>query len=79
MEPPAVINGAASRANPSSEYALMSCAVRYASRLVLRKSPSSASFGANATECSSMSTLSVWVRTFLKNSAISSSRVTSQG
>ena len=59
MLPPLVISGAASRASATSEYALMSCATRKASRVVLTKSPSSASFGANATECSIKSTRSV--------------------
>ena len=39
------MSGAASRASATREYALTSWAVRNASRVVLRKSPSSASFG----------------------------------
>src|SRR2546429_506297 len=50
-------DGAAARASATSEYALTSCATRKASRLVFTNSPSSASFGANATECSSRCSL----------------------
>src|SRR5438874_4751709 len=57
----------------------MSWATRNASRVVLTKSPSSASLGANATECRSKSTRSVCPRTSWKNLAISSSLETSQG
>ena len=61
MLPPLVISGAASRASATNEYALTSCATRKASRVVLTKSPSNASRGAYARECSIKSTRSVWL------------------
>ena len=54
-------------------------AIRNAARLVWRNSPSSASFGANATECRSRWSLPNWSPMVLKTPAISSSFVTSHG
>src|SRR5205085_502100 len=73
MLPPLVISCAASRVRATSEYALISCETRNASRVVLTKSPSSASRGANASECSIKSTRSVSFRTLSKNALILSS------